>query len=157
MGLVSLFKEFARGQENAQDQLNENFTTIEKSIEDTGWVELQLTSDWAPYSSASDTKPRIRRIGNLVKIGGLITPAVTIPGTQSTVTIATIPDEFIPKNTVLTAPTRVCQGSGRAIWNVSVNFSGKTLSFSRYRETHENAYREVTPGLWMPFDIDYFI
>lgn len=33
MGLLNLFKTFVRGQENAQDQLNENFTKIDERLE----------------------------------------------------------------------------------------------------------------------------
>lgn len=149
--------DFVRGMENAQDPLNQNFEEIWKSIEDTGWIELPLSENFKQYSTATDTIPRIRRIGNHVVIIGLITPVATVSGTQNSVKIADIPDDFIPKEIVTTGPTRVCQGSGRAIWNVSVNYSGKTLNFSRYRETYENSYKDITTGAWLPFDIDYYI
>lgn len=44
-----LFKEFLKGQENAQDQLNENFEKLDIELQDTGWVKLTLNPGYVGW------------------------------------------------------------------------------------------------------------
>lgn len=94
MGLINLFKTFTKGQENAQDQLNENFAKLEDSVQDTGWVQLTLNSG---YEHASGLEVEIRKIGKDVELRGCV--AITNPSAPQGA-IGNIPEEFRPSKQI---------------------------------------------------------
>lgn len=144
MGLVNLFKSFTRGQENAQDQLNKNFTDIEKYIDDTGWIELTMTSNFKPYQDGGS--PKIRRIGKKIFIRGDLSPTRTILANE-VVIIATVPEGFQPLNSRV--ETR--QGTGKNTWLFEVKPDG-SMTFSRYGKTD---YTDAATTVWLSLYIEY--
>lgn len=86
---------------------------------DTGWVNLRLLNEVERY--ASDTTPRVRRIGNQVYIEGAIKGA-----TATNIDVAEIPQEFRPRFN--RQYTQIFGSGGQSSsWQVTVN-SG-TLKF----------------------------
>lgn len=118
---------------------------LNKDLADTGWIQMQLTSSFKNYSDQS--KQEYRRIGKEVYLRGVMSPAATIPGSVNEVTITTLPEGFRP-----TRPEgRVCQGSMKNTWYLSVNQDG-TVAFSRYGTTSTAA---AEPSAWLPFSFSY--
>ena len=149
MGLVTLFKEFLRGQENAQDQLNDNFTKIEGYIDDTGWLPITLTSDFRPFLGNTSNSPKYRRIGKNVEIKGVIQPTSAISASSSAI-ISVLPEEIRPNAQNVCV---ICQGSAKNTWLAEIESSGN-LKFSRYGTSVD---AEAATNIWLPFTIRYFI
>lgn len=77
---MNLKKNFTRGQENAQDDLNSNFQNIEiacnelsTSVEDTGWINIPASSGYS-WSKQG----QVRRVGKTVMFRGELTATSTL-------------------------------------------------------------------------------
>lgn len=141
--------DFQRSDENSQDPLNENFTEIDKYINDTGWLPLTLTSNFRPYGGDTSFSPEYRRIGKSVEIRGAIQPTTALePGAD--VIIGVLPVGFRPINK---SAYMVCHGSNKNTWLCLVDAAGN-LKFSRYGAS-TNAVANT--NIWLPFTIRYFV
>lgn len=149
MGLVNLFKNFLRGQENAQDQLNQNFSDIEGAIQDSDWIPMPLIGNFRPYNDNPASNPAYRRIGKLVEIRGTMQPTEIIASGASIV-VGVLPEGFYPTGQ---PAYQVNQGSSKNTWTSIVDVNGD-FRFTRYGTT-SNA--ETPVNAWLPFTIHFFV
>lgn len=125
---------------------------IDGITNDTGWKEVQLSSDFFNYSMDGSNPLVYRKSGKYVEIRGAVKPSRNIEFESSTagVIIGTVPSDFCPSATV----TALCQGSNYAIWFMSVNSSGN-ISIARYRIG--GTAKELNDSQWLPMHITYFV
>lgn len=134
---------------------NEILTLTGGLPNDTGWVKLELKGDFLPYGNKEANIPQYRRVGSLVEIKGVVTPASnsnTLNSANET-TICVIPEEIRPGlNTDV-----ICQGTSTNIWLVSLKATTGELNACRYRNS--SSYPSTAPvnGVWLPFHIMYFL
>lgn len=121
---------------------------VSNNLNDTGWVEIDLGSDYTPYG---ETPPQIRKIGNIVKLRGTITNTsnVTFNGSQ---VIATIPEQFRP---IGGDERQLQQGSGSYRYNMTVTESGNIL-FDRY-SNDTTMRKETVVNSWLNMFMTWFI
>lgn len=120
------------------------------NFEDTGWQSLTLDSSYfAAYNSSSS--PKIRRLGKVVNLTGVIKTTSTInSGAEANIFTAVLASQFRPSGRIIT----VCQGSGQSLWICIVETNG-WVSLSRYR--NGESATSVSTGAWLPFNITYMV
>ena len=118
------------------------------SLGDTGWIEPELSSEFAQYSASDFYKVRYRRVGGVVHLAGTIKPTAAITGDTTQHTIFTLPVGFRPAATV----DIICQGSTTCVWLLQVHYTG-AVSFSRYR--NEAGYQTANTSVWLPFSATF--
>lgn len=116
---------------------------------DTGWITATLTSSFNPYGGSSGNTPKYRKIGNVVYISGIVTPASTISSTANTTTIFTLPTGYRPPQSL----TVVCQGSAMNHWALGVGANGD-VTLARYGAT---SAVDVPVGAWLPFSVQFAV
>lgn len=99
---MNLKTNFTKGEENAQDGLNDNFAKIDPMISDTGWINLEYKPG---YNFDSRFMPKYRKIGNRVFFQG------QLEGGAANGVFAVMPEEFRPS---YIAHTDVAAVSGNA-------------------------------------------
>ena len=122
---------------------------LEEKIADTGWIDLEFSSDFENYSGTASNNPQYRRIGKEVCLRGVATPAEDIPGSATEITMFNLPEGVRPSKNV----PKICQGTGSNKWLLTVNTNG-SVTFSRYGTTD---FASANPGNWLSFNIVYFI
>ena len=122
---------------------------ILNAIDDTGWVDLEFSSDFENYGGTASNNLKYRKIGNIVMLQGLATPVEKTPADSSQLELFTIPEEIRPSKTLY----QLCQGTGTNKWLLTVNTNG-SVGFSRYGTTD---WASANPGNWLPFNITYFV
>ncbi len=122
---------------------------ILNAIDDTGWIDLEFSSDFENYNGAASNNPKYRKIGNVVMLQGLATPVAKTPADTTLLELFTIPVEIRPSKVFY----QVCQGTSVNKWLLTVNTNG-SVSFSRYGTS---GWASANPGNWLPFNIVYFI
>ena len=127
------------------NHIEDGIEQLNSDIEDTGWLNLTLSNNFKNYSSES--KQEYRRIGKTVFLRGVMSPKTNIPGSIDETLVATIPEGFRPSRT----ETRLCQGSIKNTWLLTVNPNGK-IGFSRYGTTSNTT---ASADAWLPFSINY--
>ena len=138
---------------NSADMTTQEVNTLVAELDiagehDSGWRTAQVASDFQLY--ASNSTIRYRKIGYMVDIHGIVTPAATITGSDTNYTIFTLPEHYRPQY----ARTYIMQGSGNSIWQLRILANGN-VAFSRYRNaalTTATAYSDATNGTWLPFN-----
>lgn len=116
-------------------------------------TDLTLSSDFALYTSGSSVL--FQCTGNVCSLTGTIKPTKTLTGSDTRVTIGTIPNGYYPKRDVQV----VSHGSGNAVWLLQINTSG-VVSFSRYRNqtiTTASGYTSATTSVWLPLHAIWII
>ena len=122
---------------------------IEEKIADTGWIDLEFSSDFENYNGTKSNNPKYRKIGNIIMLQGVATPVAKTPADSSELELFTIPEEIRPwKETY-----QLCQGTGNNKWLLTIATNG-IVTFSRYGTTN---WTSANPGNWLPFNIVYFI
>lgn len=116
---------------------------------DSGWIDLTITNTFKNYNNDNNNRPRVRKIGKLVEVRGIITPVNEIPANQDT-TIGTLPSGYRPSTCQV---VQIYQGSGQNRWALVVNTSG-VLVFQRYGTTSNIA---IPSGAWLPFQTMFFV
>ncbi len=115
-------------------------------IKDSGWNTLTLTSDFALYSANAPVK--YRKVGQLVEVRGVVKPTASLAGSNTAVTIGTLPAGYRPDVTRYF----ICQGSGQNKWLLSIGTNG-ALGFARYGIT---SMESAGTSVWLPFDAVFF-
>lgn len=128
---------------------NKILEEIKPKLADTGWIDLEWTSDFENYNNVSDVNPQYRRIGKEVCLRGVATPAKDIPGSATEITMFNLPEGVRPSKDV----PKICQGTGKNTWLLTVNTDGR-VAFSRYGISDSVIAKK---GNWLPFNITYFI
>ena len=128
---------------------NKILEEIKPKLADTGWIDLEFSSDFENYNGTASNNPKYRKIGNIVMLQGLATPVEKTPADSSQLELFTIPEEARPKKVFY----QLCQGTGSNKWLLTVNTNG-AVTFSRYGTTD---WASANPGNWLPFNIVYFI
>lgn len=107
--------DFTRGQENAQDPLNDNFQQLAPLIEDTGWVDIEL------LNGTTTTKEilQFRLKNGIVHFRGALGKEAQV-GTNIAISPARIPVEYAPSRIYR---YRVAQGSSVASEAAMVNIT----------------------------------
>lgn len=122
---------------------------LEEKLEDTGWVDLEFSSDFENYNGTAGNNPKYRKIGNIVMLQGIATPVEKTPADSTELELFTIPEEARPMKELY----QICQGTGNNKWLLTVETKG-SVNFSRYGTTD---WASANPGNWLPFNIVYFI
>ena len=122
---------------------------LEEKIADTGWVDLEFSSNFENHGGTASNNPKYRKIGNVVMLQGIATPVAKTPADSSELELFTIPEEIRPSKEFY----QLCQGTGTNKWLLTVNTNG-AVTFSRYGTTD---WASANPGNWLPFNIVYFI
>ena len=89
-------------------------------------------------------KQQYRKIGDIVEIKGIVSPKNDLAGSNTGVTIFTLPSGYRPTKTVY----EICQGSGRNVWLLAINTNG-AVQFSRYGVTGNIT---ANSSAWLCFD-----
>lgn len=131
---------------------NDNLkNTLDKTISDSGWIDVQITSDFQLYTTSG--RARYRKIGNIVSLEFALSPASDENVLNSaTETLAfVLPDSCRPQNNIYF----VCQGSSTNIYLLSIK--KQNVFISRYRNS--NVYSDTPPKktAWLPGYITYFV
>lgn len=121
---------------------------LEEKTEDTDWITATLNSAFKPYKDTTSYTPEYKKIGKMIEMRGVIAPTSEIEAGGSA-NIFTLPSGFRPSEHVY----KLCQGSGRKVWMLTVNPNG-TVSFARYGT---NEYEAADTGAWLPFNISFSI
>ena len=116
---------------------------------DSGWTTATLTSSFKPYSDDSYNIPEYRKIDKMVEIRGCIAPAATIASGGSAV-IFTLPTGYRPHKEIYV----ICQGTGRAIWLLTIHPDNGNVAFSRYGK---GDYTEASTSVWLPFHTTFSV
>ena len=122
---------------------------ILNAIDDTGWVDLEFSSDFENYSGTASNNPQYRRIGKEVCLRGVATPAEDIPGSATEITMFNLPEGVRPSKDV----PKICQGTGKNTWLLIVNTDGR-VTFSRYGISGSVTAKN---GNWLTFNTTYFV
>lgn len=122
---------------------------LEEKLEDTGWIDLEFSSDFENYNGTKSNNPKYRKIGNIVMLQGIATPVKKTPDDTTQVELFTLPEEARPSK----AFYQLCQGTGVNKWLLTINTNGM-VAFSRYGTTD---LVSANPGNWLPFNITYFV
>lgn len=122
--------------------------SLQSQIEDSGWKNLTLTSDFTLYNSSSQA--RYRKIGKVVEVQGTLKPTSAIESTNAQITIATLPSGYRPS---IESRIFICQGSGINRWTLTVQATG-VITISRYGTTE---YTTIPTSGWLPFDVMFFV
>lgn len=80
-----------------------------EDLDDSGWKNATLTSNFNAYSNISSNTPQYRKVGNIVEIRGVVSPKSNLTGSTTGVTIFTLPTGYRPSNAIF----EICQGSGK--------------------------------------------
>lgn len=125
---------------------------IDGITNDTGWQEVQLSSDFFHYDMNGHNKLVYRKLGKFVEIRGEVKPSIdiTFDSSTSSVVIGTVPSGCNPSAVVRT----LCQGTGYSEWLMSVSNSGN-ISISRYRSG--GATKVLDVNQWLPMHIVYLV
>lgn len=128
---------------------SENYISKEiEPIEDSGWIEATLTSDFKIYNDDSNNTPKYRKRSKTVEIIGVVAPTSEL-ASGAIKTIFTLPVGYRPSKTI----QRLQQGSGKNSWLSVANPTG-TVQIHRYGST-SNAACPTTA--WLPFQIEFMI
>ena len=122
---------------------------LEEKIADTGWIDLEWTSDFENYNNYSGVNPQYRRIGKEVYLRGTATPTKDIPGSATESTMFNLPEGVRPSKDV----PEICQGTGKNTWLLIVNTDGK-VTFSRYGISDSVTAKK---GNWLVFETNFAI
>lgn len=106
----------------------------------TIWTNCPTISGFVSYSSTSN--PRVRRIGRIVSLQGILKNNSQITASNNETYMFTIPTGFRPSRTL----NLVQQGSGTMRWLMCVNTDGR-VSIARYSNTTAN--QNVPAGSWL--------
>lgn len=115
---------------------------VQDSLNDTGWLEVTLESDYKPYST--DVLPVYRKKNGIVTISGVVSPTSSSPGAL----MFTLPEGFRLAGAGARESTgALMQGSSSSTWLLRVDPDGKVI-MGRYNGT-------MSTTTWMPFLITY--
>ena len=128
---------------------NKILEEIKPKLADTGWVDLEFSSNFENYNGTASNNPKYRRIGNVVILQGIATPVNKTSGDSSELELFTIPEEIRPSKEFY----QLCQGTGVNKWLLTIPKNG-VVTFSRYGTTD---WASANPGNWLPFNITYFV
>lgn len=117
-------------------------------IEDSGWIEATLTSDFKTYGNDSQYAPKYRKRGKIVEIRGAVSPTSELAA-SATKTIFTLPNGYRPSAHIY----RLQQGSSKKSWLCQVG-TGGGVSFQRYGTT---ATEKCPTTDWLPFQMEFMV
>lgn len=129
---------------------NKNYEITDNSYvctSDSGWITATLNSKFKPYSNNADYTPQYRKKDGVVYIHGAVSPNEEIAGSNTGVTIFTLPSGYRPTKVL----TKVCQGSDKNTWLLEVKVNGN-VTFARYGTTE---YASVGTTAWLPFETSF--
>lgn len=125
---------------------NGGLNSLKSQIEDSGWIDLTLTSDFQLFGASA--KAQYRKIGNLVFVVAQVKPTSEITASANPTSVAILPEGFRPTIGI----TYVCQGSGMNRFCLQIDPSG-SIGISRYGTT---ALANIPTNAWLPFNALYF-
>lgn len=137
------------------NKIENELATLDTATTDSGWKTATLTDDFKAYNDIASNTPRYRKIGKIVYLTGVISPASdnNTLNTSNTTAVLTMPSGYRPKIN----QTIVCQGTGRNIYMFGVNSSTGVVTIGRYRDENGYASTPPTTATWLPFSISYMV
>lgn len=119
---------------------------VTSSTYDSGWVDVEWTSNFKDYADLPSNGAQVRRIGNIVYLRGIAAPTQTLP-TSSAQIMFTLPEGYRPDKGVYA----IMQGSGARRWLLIVNSNG-AVTVGRYGI---DSFENINTGVWLPFNVSY--
>ena len=113
---------------------------------DSGWVDIEWTSNFKDYADLPNNGAQVRRIGNIVYLRGVAAPTQTLP-TSSAQIMSNVPEGFRPDKNVIA----IMQGSGSRRWQLIVAPTGG-VGCGRYGT---DSFEDINTGVWLPFNVSY--
>lgn len=123
--------------------------TTYQDLDDTGWIDATLTSDFKAYGNVSSNNPQYRKKNGVVYIRGCVSPSTELEASATGKVIFTLPTGYRTSYGIV----KICQGSGKNVWCLAVNTNG-TVTIARYGTT---ANAKVPTTAWLPFEISFAI
>lgn len=117
-------------------------------LADSGWLRPDYADGFRDYSPTQYAQ--YRRLGHQVQLQGAAQPTAMVTGGTEEKLMFTLPEGFRPSVQI----AAVMQGSGRAVWLISVQTNGQVL-FTRYRD--DTGYINATTSAWLPFNLTFFV
>lgn len=125
---------------------------INNKLNDSGWIDLELTDDFQIYEG--NTYAKYRKIGKMVEIDFQLSPTSNqnTLNTSARSVVATLPQHFRPSYPIY----NLAQGSSTNIFLIEVLPSG-ALRIGRYR--NYSSYSDTPPSTtaWLPGHLTYFV
>lgn len=138
--------EITKGMSNAAEQIGGNFKTIEKYVEDTGWIALNLEKD---FSESTTSPPAYRKVGDVVYFRGAVTNDKLILSSSDVVKIATLPTTITP------SVSHVLRQQGSSINSFLLTFEiDGRIGISRYGKED---YVNISPNSWLNISATYML
>ncbi len=122
--------------------------TWKELLIDTGWVDLGINTNTFKLYNASDPV-QYRKVGNMVTIRGVVSPAAQLSGDTGQEMITILPEDCRPSRKFYA----VCQGTGINRWLLTITTAG-LVSFSRYGA---DEYGSASTSVWLPFEASFYI
>lgn len=116
-------------------------------IEDSGWINLKLTSAFTLYGTSAVAQ--YRKIGNLVMVRGQIKPTSEIAASGTNTVMSSLPTGFRPSLDYVF----VCQGSSANRWTLTTYANGN-LGVARYGTTE---FVAIPTNAWLVFNVMFFV
>ena len=120
---------------------------VTPSTYDSGWVDVEWTSNFKDYSDLPYNGAQVRRIGNIVYLRGVAAPTDVIQGSTSIVTMGNLPSGFRPDANI----QFICQGSAANRYMLAVYANGN-FGPARYGTSEVS---DIPTSAWLPFNISY--
>lgn len=114
---------------------------------DSGWVDIEWTSNYKDYGDLAYNGAQVRRIGNIVFLRGVAAPTDVIQGSTAITVMGNLPSQFRPDINV----EFVCQESGVNRYMLGVYANGN-FGLSRYGTTEVS---DIPTLAWLPFNVSY--
>lgn len=131
-----------------QNDLKKILDNVLPVDEDSGWINMELTSTFLPYASTSINA--YRKVGNVVTIVGELKPAANIAASNTPYNICTLPEGYRPKTLI----TSIMQGTDASEWLLTINPNG-VVQFARYRSG--GSFVQCTTAYWLPFYATFLV
>lgn len=138
------------------------FKLLAQRTLDTGWIDLWTNKNPATdsrvtvvsYANQSSYAPMYRKIGSVVTLKGVVTPAAS--GQRSHI-IGKLPVGFYPEGIVEQELNTLCQGSYMNRWMLHITSAGDVVA-SRYGPGDNTSIgTTIDAGTWMPFNFSYVV
>ena len=117
------------------------------NLTDSGWVDVEWTSDFKDYGDLPYNGAQVRRIGNIVYLRGVAAPTDVIQGSTAITVMGNLPSGFRPDINA----QFVCQGSGVNRYMLAVYTNGN-FGPSRYGTSEVS---DIPTSAWLPFNVSY--
>lgn len=136
------------------DNINDTLTNLNNSVADTNWVDVTMDPDFKKYDDLNANKLRIRKVGKLVEIRGVVQPTnanIDYGSVDEYKLVGFFADDYKPSRNVI-VPQQT-SGTYTCMLSVTANADIMVGRFSKY-----TSYPYKLPkNQWIPIHVMYFV